>query len=206
MKTQAAAEAILTQLKGGASFATLAQQDSTDKTSGAQGGALGCLAPSEFVAPFQTAADKAPVGTPVGPVHSQFGYHVILVTKATSLDATPRRRRTQVLQALAQQQAQAPRRRTAINALLKSFNVHLDPRFGTWGLDAQRAGPERSLREIKLTPPKPLEAEHRAARRARSRPPPRFRLRPRPPVAPPGTATPTRSRSEVNCRGNSRAS
>ena len=81
LKTQAEAQAVLDQLKGGASFATLAEKDSTDTTSGEQGGALGCLAASEFVAPFQTAADKAPVGTPIGPVHSQFGYHVILVTQ-----------------------------------------------------------------------------------------------------------------------------
>ena len=47
--TQAEAQDILNQLKAGASFATLAQQDSTDTQSGAQGGALGCLTAGEFV-------------------------------------------------------------------------------------------------------------------------------------------------------------
>ena len=83
--TAAAAQAILDQLHTGASFATLAEKDSTDTQSGAQGGNLGCLTASEFVPAFQTAAEAAPVGTPIGPVHSQFGYHVILVTKAVEL-------------------------------------------------------------------------------------------------------------------------
>ena len=138
MATQAKAQQILDQLKAGASFATLAAQDSTDKASGAQGGVLGCLAAGEFVPEFQTAAEAAPFDTPVGPVHSQFGYHVIMVTHTiASYDAA----RTQVSTALAQQGQAAAQ--AAIDALLKTFKVHLDPRFGTWGLSTERAGPER---------------------------------------------------------------
>lgn len=127
--TKAAAQGIIDQLKGGASFATLAKQDSTDKQSGAQGGVLGCLAAKEFVAPFQTAAQGAPFGTPIGPVHSQFGYHVILVTKAPASSFASSR--TQVVAALKTQGQQAAQ--AAVTGLLKSFKVHLDPRFGTWG-------------------------------------------------------------------------
>ena len=125
LKTQAAAQGILDQLTAGASFTELAKTKSTDP-SGAKGGVLGCLAAREFLAPFQKAADAAPLGTPVGPVKTQFGYHVILVTKPTYADA-----RTQVLQALRQQGTQ--RAAKEIDALIKSFKVHLDPRFGTWG-------------------------------------------------------------------------
>jgi len=144
--TQAKAQQILNQLKGGAKFATLAQQDSTDTQSGAQGGLLGCLAPNEFVPQFQTAAEAAPIGTPIGPVHSQFGYHVILVTPATTTYANVR---TQVLAALTQQGQTAAQ--AAIDALLKVFKVHLDPRFGTWGLTPNGQGQP----VYQVSPPKP---------------------------------------------------
>jgi len=125
--SRAAAEQILTQLRNGADFAALAKEKSTDTGSGAQGGALGCLMPNGFVAPFQAAAESAPFGTPVGPVHSQYGYHVILVTHATpSYEAS----RAQVQQAL-QQQGQVAYQ-TALAKLLKAFDVHIDPRFGAW--------------------------------------------------------------------------
>ncbi len=126
--TRAKAEAILAELRNGASFSQLAQKDSTDTGSATQGGSLGCLVANAFVAPFQNAADRAPFDTPVGPVKSQFGYHVILVTHAKpSYEAA----RTQVQQALAQQaQAEAL---AARDKLLKAFKVHVDPRFGTWG-------------------------------------------------------------------------
>jgi peptidyl-prolyl cis-trans isomerase C len=125
LKTQAAAQSIVDQLTAGASFTTLAKEKSTDP-SGAKGGLLGCLAAQEFVAPFQSAADAAAIGKPVGPVKTKFGYHVILVTKTSYTDV-----RAQVLQALRQQASQ--KASTEILALMKRFDVHLDPRFGTWG-------------------------------------------------------------------------
>ena len=127
--TAAAAQAIIDQLKAGSSFATLAQQKSTDTTSGARGGDLGCYATGQFVPAFDNAAKAAPFDTPVGPVHSKFGYHVILVTHPA---ATYEANKAQVRQALTQKgQADA---QTAIDGLLKSFKVHVDSRFGKWGL------------------------------------------------------------------------
>jgi hypothetical protein len=143
--TQAKAQDLLNQLKAGASFATLAQQNSTDTQSGAQGGALGCLTTGEFVPAFETAAEAAPLNTPVGPVHSQFGYHVILVTPAAASYAASR---SQVLTALARQGQVAAQ--AAIDGLLKSSKVHLDPRFGKWGLTSNGQG--QSVYEV--TPPK----------------------------------------------------
>jgi len=149
--TQAAAQQILDQLQQtapaqqAATFATLAQQKSTDTTSGARGGALGCLAPKEFVTEFQTAADAAPFDTPVGPVKSKFGYHVILVTKAVpNYDAA----RAQIQQLLGQQGQLAAQ--SAIDALIKTFKVHLDARFGTWGRATNGSG--QTVYEV--SPPK----------------------------------------------------
>ena len=143
--TQPAAQGILDQLKAGTSFATLAAQDSTDKQSGAQGGSLGCLAANEFVAPFQTAAEGAPIGTPIGPVKSQFGYHVILVTKSTTTYAGSR---AAVLQALKSQGSKSTT--AALTARLKEFKVHLDARFGTWGPVTNGQGQQ----VYQVTPPK----------------------------------------------------
>src|SRR5262249_61217243 len=76
---QATATAILQKRNQGAAGADLAKQHSTDTGSASQGGLLGCLQPNAYVAEFQQAANAAPLGKVVGPVHSQFGYHRILV-------------------------------------------------------------------------------------------------------------------------------
>ena len=125
--SQAAAQQILDQLRNGASFTELAKEKSTDTGSGAQGGRLGCLTPNAFVAPFQKAADAAPFDTPVGPVHSQYGYHVILVTHAKPSYADSRAQVQQILS----QQGQAAYQ-NALLEMLKAFKVRIDPRFGTW--------------------------------------------------------------------------
>jgi hypothetical protein len=125
--SRAAAQQILDQLHNGADFAELAKEKSTDTGSGAQGGALGCLMPNAFVAPFQSAAESAPFDTPVGPVRSKYGYHVILVTHATPSYAASRTEVQQALTAQGQAAAQA-----ALAKMLTSFKVKIDPRFGTW--------------------------------------------------------------------------
>ena len=69
----------------------------------------------------------------------------VLATKATP-DYTESR--TRVLQTLAQQgQANA---QISIDAMLKAFKVHLDPRFGTWGLSPNGQG----VKVYEVTPPK----------------------------------------------------
>ena len=73
------AEAVLEELEGGADFAEVAQEQSTGP-SAPQGGDLGCFGEGQMVAPFEEAAMNAEIGTPVGPVETEFGQHVILVT------------------------------------------------------------------------------------------------------------------------------
>ena len=81
VKTLPEAQAIEAQLAAGAKFAALAKAKSIDTGSATKGGSLGCFATGQFVAEFEQAAQKAKVGVPTAPVHSQFGYHVILTTK-----------------------------------------------------------------------------------------------------------------------------
>lgn len=73
------AQDVLAALNTGESFADLAAAISTDTGSGARGGELGWGPTSQFVAEFRTAVETADIGTLVGPVQTEFGYHIIQV-------------------------------------------------------------------------------------------------------------------------------
>ena len=84
-KDSAKAEAnkVLSLAKKG-NFAELASKYSEDKGSAAQGGDLGYFGKGRMVPEFEKAAFGAPVGGVVGPIESQFGYHIIKVTDKRS--------------------------------------------------------------------------------------------------------------------------
>ena len=65
------------------SFAELARQYSQDPGSAAQGGDLGSFSRGAMVKPFEDAVFAAKVGDIVGPIQTDFGYHVIKVTGIT---------------------------------------------------------------------------------------------------------------------------
>jgi peptidyl-prolyl cis-trans isomerase D len=91
-KARAIAEAVR---KAPRTFADVAKKESQDPGSAAQGGDLGFFPRGAMVKPFEDAAFGANKGDIVGPVKSDFGYHVIMVTdvkpaKVRSLqEATP---------------------------------------------------------------------------------------------------------------------
>src|SRR5215212_5568280 len=74
------AEEVKKQLEGGADFAKLAKEYSQDPGSAQQGGDLGCLGKGETVSNFDEALFNAKKGEIVGPVETEFGYHLIEVT------------------------------------------------------------------------------------------------------------------------------
>lgn len=74
------AEDVKQQLDDGADFAKLAKEDSQDPGSAAKGGDLGCLGKGETVPDFEKAAFGAKEGEIVGPIETQFGYHILQVT------------------------------------------------------------------------------------------------------------------------------
>lgn len=61
-------------------FAELAKKNSQDPGSAANGGDLGFFARGAMVKPFEDAAFKMSVGEVVGPVQSDFGFHIIKLT------------------------------------------------------------------------------------------------------------------------------
>ncbi len=74
--TQEEAAAIAEDVRGGADFATVAQEKSTGP-SGPNGGQLGWFGPGMMVPEFQTAVEGMETGAISDPVQTQFGWHVI---------------------------------------------------------------------------------------------------------------------------------
>jgi peptidyl-prolyl cis-trans isomerase D len=75
------AEALLAQVQANpAKFADIAKANSQDPGSAQQGGDLGAFARGAMVKPFEDAVFAAKVGDIVGPVQTDFGYHIIKVT------------------------------------------------------------------------------------------------------------------------------
>ncbi|MEM1055975.1 MAG: peptidyl-prolyl cis-trans isomerase [Bacteroidota bacterium] len=76
------------QIESGAiEFETAARQSSTDESNASQGGDLGWFGRGRMVRPFEEAAFSAPVGRIVGPVETQFGWHLIRVEARSNQEA-----------------------------------------------------------------------------------------------------------------------
>ena len=132
------------QLAGGADYAALAKSVSQDNQgtgggSAAQGGALtgsatdGCFTNQDLqqlIAPFAQAVVTLPVNQVSEPVKTQFGYHLIEVTKRVvePLDDT--------VKADVQQRLALVR----LNGLLKAARVKVNPEFGTFSPKATTNG------------------------------------------------------------------
>ena len=79
LETEGKARELLKLLDDGADFATLAQEHSTGP-SGPRGGDLGWFGKGQMVPDFENAVLSMTPGTYAGPVQTQFGYHLILLT------------------------------------------------------------------------------------------------------------------------------
>lgn len=86
IKDESDIAAIQEQLRDGASFSKLAE-DFSSCPSGRQGGMLGRFGPGTMVKEFDDVVfDPATeLGQVVGPVHTQFGYHFIVVDDRTGM-------------------------------------------------------------------------------------------------------------------------
>lgn len=75
----AEAERAVAELRSGEDFAVVARRYSDDLSNREQGGDLGWVRRSQLVPAFAQAAWSARTGTPIGPVYTRFGYHIIKV-------------------------------------------------------------------------------------------------------------------------------
>ncbi|MEL6984349.1 MAG: peptidylprolyl isomerase [Actinomycetota bacterium] len=80
LDTEAEADAAIERLADGEDFAELAMELSTGP-SGPNGGDLGCAPSTNYVVPFAEAVDAAELGENVGPVETEFGFHVLTVDR-----------------------------------------------------------------------------------------------------------------------------
>jgi len=69
-------------IEGGADFGAVAREHS-ECPSSRRGGDLGEFSPGEMVLEFDTVVFSAPLNVVQGPVKTQFGYHLIEVTRRT---------------------------------------------------------------------------------------------------------------------------
>lgn len=75
---EAFAQELIDRVGAGEAFEDLAQAHGTDGTA-SRGGDLGCFGRGRMVAEFEDAVVTAPVGETIGPVATQFGFHLVLV-------------------------------------------------------------------------------------------------------------------------------
>jgi foldase protein PrsA len=127
--TKALADSIAAQLKADPTkFAALAKQYSTDTDTKDKGGDLGFGNRGAFVQEFSDAAFAGADGSIVGPVQSQYGFHIIdvIAHRTVSLaDATPTIR----------QQINATTFVATFKKAAKDLGVSVNPRFGSWNPD-----------------------------------------------------------------------
>jgi len=82
VESEEKAKELKAQIDGGADFAELAKANSTDTGSAVNGGDLGWFGIGMMVKPFEDAVLAATPGTVVGPVQTDFGWHIIKVNEA----------------------------------------------------------------------------------------------------------------------------
>lgn len=126
VETEGMALDVLERLDGGEEMGDLADELSLD---GAPRGDLGCRSASVYVPDFAYAAVAADVGEPHGPVESDFGWHVLLVSDRTVLDraaveADPLSHVSEVDMGAAWS--------GWLNDQLRAADVQVVARYGTW--------------------------------------------------------------------------
>ncbi len=128
LETEDEATEILGLLEGGGDFAALATERSTDPSAATNGGDLGCQPEGTFVPEFEEAAFAAQAGDIVGPVETQFGFHVIEVLSLEDTpDETVQEQLTQIVQGDLVQ-GTSP----VYPEVFADRTVVVEARFGTW--------------------------------------------------------------------------
>ncbi|MEZ5777232.1 MAG: peptidylprolyl isomerase [Paracoccaceae bacterium] len=87
VETEEEAKAVKADLEGGADFAAIAKEKSTDRGSAAGGGDLGWFGLGMMVKPFEEAVVALEPGAISDPVQSQFGWHIIKLNEVRTATA-----------------------------------------------------------------------------------------------------------------------
>lgn len=127
VETEAEAIALRAQLDEGADFAELAREHSFDGAA-ANGGNLGWFGPGAMIPEFENAVADLEVGQFMGPLQTQFGWHLVLLndmrmTTAPALDDV----RDALIQNIQREAAQAELTRLKETAAITRSFEGLDP-------------------------------------------------------------------------------
>ncbi len=117
------------ELDDGGDFEELARENSQDPGSAEQGGELGCNPEGGFVPEFDEAAFDAEEGDIVGPVETEFGFHVIEVTEIQEEEEVPFEEAAPEIEEQLSQQQQATEFDAWIRAQLEERNVTYLPGY-----------------------------------------------------------------------------
>lgn len=135
VKERSLADSILAEIKSGGDFAALAAKHSLDPGSKVKGGDLGTVAKGTFVPEFTAAAYAAQPGEVVGPVQSQFGFHII---KVIAFVPSPKPEITAEMRAAVVPTIGTERLKAELRT---GPTVSIDPRYGTWNSESLAVGP-----------------------------------------------------------------
>lgn len=143
---------VIERIEGGEDFATVAQDSSIDATAQA-GGDLGFVQPGTTVPEFEDALFDAEDGELVGPVQSDFGFHVI-----ERLDKPALTEVEDELRATLEEQA-AQEGQGALGAFLtermQEADVQVDPYFGQWDAETGQVVPDDPIQPEQPEQPVP---------------------------------------------------
>ncbi len=129
--TEEEAQDVLARLEAGEDFGALAEELSNDPGSAANGGALGEAPRGSYVQPFSDAiySEDTEIGEVVGPVESQFGFHVLIVDARTTPAFEDVREQLEA-------QLVGAQFNDFLETVFAEVEVEVDPYYGEW--DAQR--------------------------------------------------------------------
>ena len=126
---EAEATAIIKQLQGGADFATLAKEKSTDPSAKTNGGDLGYFKRDAMVPEFAEAAFTiAPGSIGTTPVKSQFGWHVIKVVDRRETVPSFEEKEPELRQQVAHEIVTAVLTDVRTGATIELFNIDGTPK------------------------------------------------------------------------------
>ena len=123
------AKEVKDELDNGGDFEELAREYSQDPGSAENGGDLGCNPKGGFVPEFDDAAFDAEEGEVVGPVKTEFGYHVLEVTDIQPEEVVPLEEATPEIEQQISQQRQAAAFEAWIQDQLEERNVKYLPGY-----------------------------------------------------------------------------
>jgi peptidyl-prolyl cis-trans isomerase C len=123
------ADEVQQELEDGGDFTELAEEYSKDPGTKDRGGELGCQPEGGFVPEFDEAAFGAEEGDIVGPVETDFGFHIIEVTDIQEEEETPLEEAAPEIEERLSEQDQASEFDAWIQSQLEERNVEYLPGY-----------------------------------------------------------------------------